>query len=301
MRFKHLFIALLLALFGSSQGALACSVWEGYSVPSSSEMVNSADFIVLAEVIGSSHSEHTIAEEGEIWVKPTLLLKGRHLPGPFKMMGYQSGTVISGGVDGSKRARVGNATPSNPMQLLGTHPEAGAGMCSRNTYNKGMILLLFLTEKDGQLSMNQGAFSRDREEVPSANAPWVRAIKEYIAVENLPKAAQKAALLKRADALRQTEVAEDRVIADELDWNYCRYEAGPLTARCAALSNKAEQEMFSSSDWQQEYDILPDSNARQTKVNGKLVRTIPKYAHLMFPAILLIFAGAAFYFYRKIP
>ena len=66
-----------------------------------------------------------------------------------------------------------------------------------------MMLVLFLERgTDGKLHLAGYPFARSAEDVPSPDAPWVKAVRLYAEVAALPKDQRKAALKARRDALR---------------------------------------------------------------------------------------------------
>lgn len=61
------------------------------------------------------------------------------------------------------------------------------------------------------------AFSRDAEDVSDPDAPWVRAVREYVAIGGGPRREVKARLKARAASLRAMGNADASAIADDMD------------------------------------------------------------------------------------
>jgi hypothetical protein len=117
--------------------ASACSVVSTYKVPTTLELAEKADTIVLGTV------ESEVKDQGDfigsVQVRPTLLLKGSGLP---------ERVALRGGISDG-RAHV---TRSDPNELWAPNPDALSGGCTRYMFEKGMQLVLFLERgEDGQL------------------------------------------------------------------------------------------------------------------------------------------------------
>ena len=198
--------ALALAAAGWASPAAACSVVSGYKVPTALELAGEADTIVLGTVESEvSHGDSIF--ENEVRVRPTHLIKGAALPGIVSLRGY----LWDGGRDRPAR--------SDPRELHAPNPDALSGGCNRYYFEKGMSLLLFLVrDEKGALVPTLPPFARAAEDVPSPDAPWVKAVRLYAEVANLPKPARRAALIARRDALRAaTGDPDSALIAADVD------------------------------------------------------------------------------------
>jgi len=203
MRFLFLAAAASLPLVAAP--AAACSVGPGYRVPTNLELAARADLILL----GTAEEEVPAAGDahiGEVVVRPTLLLKGDALPAELRIHGYLS--------DDPRLV-----APSNPRELYAPNPGALMGGCTRYIFRRGMLLLLFL-ERDGEgrLRLAPHPFARSAEDVPSPEAPWVRAVRLYVEIAALPEAERRAALAVRRDALRAASGdADAALLAEDID------------------------------------------------------------------------------------
>lgn len=185
--------------------ARACSVVPGYRVPTNLELAERAGMILL----GTAESEIEGAGEydrGEVIVRPVALLKGESLPAELRISGYLS--------DDPRLVAA-----SDPRELFAPNPGALIGGCTRYIFRRGMLLLLFLERDDeGRLRLATYPFARSAEDVPSADAPWVKAVRLYAQIAALPEAERRAALVARRDALRAATGDPDAaLIADDID------------------------------------------------------------------------------------
>jgi hypothetical protein len=202
-------LSLAAALAATAVPSTACSVVRGYRIPSTLELTQRADAIVLARVEGGVAARPSARDE-RLTLAPILSLKGQSLPLRITMPGWLE-------------AGPAKATPSDPAELAQANPDAFSGACNRYIFAKGMTLLLFLTKRDGEWQAISAPFARTAEDVPSLDARWVKAVREYVAIAALPKAARRARLVARRDLLRSKGDADSRAIAADMD----RELAGP--------------------------------------------------------------------------
>ncbi len=203
-------LALLTALLPAP--AMACSVVSSYRVPTNLELVERADTIVLATVerddpLDTGGRDMPPSMRMGIIVRPTILLKGRELPGELRLRAFLA--------DNDRWAVVA----SDPRDLLNPNPGALTGGCVRYVFRQGMLLVLFL-ERDqaGRLQMAGYPFARSAEDVPSPDAPWVKAVRLYAEIAALPERERRAALTARRDALRaQTGDPDAALLAEDID------------------------------------------------------------------------------------
>lgn len=196
--------ALLALLVLPIAPAAACSVVSGYHVPTTLELAEGADTILIGTVEGEE------AGKGEFFhqvvIRPSLLLKGAALPDKV---------TIPGQITDQQRA----VTRSAPRELRAPNPDALRGACTRYVYARGMRLVLFLErDKEGALHFAGYPFARVSEDVASNDALWVKAVRLYVDVAKLPLAERKATLIARRDQLRAAEGDPDaQALADDLD------------------------------------------------------------------------------------
>jgi len=198
--------AVAAALLVAAAPAAACSMPASYRPPSNLQLVESAEVIVLATVV-DGHDGLEGIEPGGVIVRPTLLRKGDALPEEVRLRGM---------VRTDPRSVL---TRSDPRELFAPNGDALRGACSRYTFERGMMLLLFLQRgDDGQLHLASHSFSRNAEDVPSPDALWVRATRLYVEIAALPPAERRAALTARRDALRaQAGDPDAALLAAEID------------------------------------------------------------------------------------
>ena len=206
MRRTFLAAAAALAVpFLAAPPAAGCSVVDTYRVPTNLELAERADTILLGTAEGEGEPNPDPWEH-EIIVRPTLLLKGAALPAEVR---------IHGSLSDDPRLVVA----SDPRDLFNPNPGALIGGCTRYIFKRGMLLLLFLQRDDGgRLRLAGSPFARSAEDVPSADAPWVKAVRLYVEIAALPERERRAALTARRDALRaQTGDPDAALLAEDID------------------------------------------------------------------------------------
>lgn len=203
VRFPIALSSLLLAATYSARVA-ACSMLQGYKVPTTLELVEAADAIVLARVDGEIRASGE-SRMGKIQLSPEKLLYGSELP--------KTGLTFRGYL----QTRDMIPTNSDPYELAQANPDAFWGFCNRYVFRKDMLLLLFLQkQKDGSYVIIDASFARTLEDVPDENAPWVRAVQFYSTVAREPKAVRKQKLLAEQARLTATGNPTDSLIAKDI-------------------------------------------------------------------------------------
>jgi len=205
MRPALLLVLLSIAGIVPAARASACSIDASYRVPTNLELVQQSPTIVL----GIAEGHVPGADEydlGEIIVRPVELLKGPSLPPELRIEGSLS--------DDPKLV-----VASDPRDLYAPNPGALMGGCTRYIFKRGMLLLLFLERDDqGALRLAGFPFARSAEDVPSAKAPWAKAVRFYIEITALPAAQRRSALIARRDALRAaTDDPDAALLAADID------------------------------------------------------------------------------------
>jgi len=221
MHFSRFAAALALTVPLLAAPATACSVAGSYRVPTNLELVERADTIVLATV----ERDDSAPTDGRdmppsmrmgIIVRPTILLKGASLPGELRLRATLS--------DDPR-----DVVASDPRDLLNPNPGALTGACVRYVFRRGMQLVLFLDpDRRGGLQLAGYPFARSAEDVPSPDAPWVKAVRFYADVAALPERERGAALAARRDALRATSGdADAALLAEDIDRQIRRHRIPP--------------------------------------------------------------------------
>ncbi len=175
--------------------ATACSVVEGYRVPTNLELARDAQLIVLAEVAGGSDMEGNDRDWG-LTLRPIAALKGELPEGPLAL----NSLSLAG-----ERFR----TLSNPYEFEQAHPLSYIGSCIRRMFPLGTTALFFLKQRDGEWSSAGGPFSRWAEDVPGEGAPWAVLTRLYVQAAGLAGEERKALL--EAERGRLAARAQDPV------------------------------------------------------------------------------------------
>ncbi|HMO77435.1 MAG TPA: hypothetical protein PKD99_04560 [Sphingopyxis sp.] len=205
-----IFASALFAGLAATPVAQACSLISGYKVPTTLELSASAEAIILARV-GRALPVEEDDFMGVIELVPETLIHGAALPETLTMPGY---VVVDGRV-GEDEVPV---TKSDPEELAAANPDAFAGACNRYAFDEGMLLLLFLERgEDGDLQVISDAFARTMEDVPDADAPWVRAVRFYAQVARDPKPLRRKKLAAERDRLLATGDRIDALIAKDIE------------------------------------------------------------------------------------
>ena len=205
---RTLALALLTApaLLAAPSAALACSVVDGYRVPTNLELAAEANTIVVGEVVGAAEAQ---VEPGEallsaIQVRPLAALKGL-LP---------SGTLLLPGM-ALAATDAPLLEPVATLDFAEPHPEARAGPCIRRTFPAGATVLFFLARKDGAWAPAGGPFSRWAEDVTGPSDPWVQLVTLYTQAARVAPGERAALLEDQLEALQariQAEPEDDPVV-----------------------------------------------------------------------------------------
>ncbi|MFM2411157.1 MAG: hypothetical protein RL481_1985 [Pseudomonadota bacterium] len=191
----------------------ACSLAPDYKGPETNfELVQQADTIIVGTLLRSVGKEPF---DRKILVKPTHLLKGSTLPNEVTIRGFLSDENIK---LPDKEIRV-HAAKSAELDMWRPHPEVWMGGCSRNTFDRGMQVVLFFTKNGNQMDWFDPAFARSSEDVSGPDALWVRAVKTYVRIGRLPSVGQKSALRDEMRLLRKNSFMnrENTLLADDIE------------------------------------------------------------------------------------
>jgi hypothetical protein len=190
--------------------AHACSVPASYRVPTTLQLVEQADAIVLAKVVdGGPSTFEPFAHAGGRLARFV----------PFEAIkGDYSGRRISFD-DAALALPPGlRATRSDPRNLVDANPDAFSGSCNRVVFNPGMIVVTFLKREGKDFVPFAPAFSRGLEDVPNTGALWVKAVRLYVAIARKPKSLRPGEMRRQRDALRyKIDDPDARLLALELD------------------------------------------------------------------------------------
>lgn len=192
-------------------GAQACSVPASYRVPTTLQLVEQADAIVLARVVDGGPIKYEPA--ARLGVRSARLV-------PFAAIkGQYAGHRIIFDDAALENVHAGlKVDASDPRNLVDANPDAFSGSCNRETFRQGMIVVAFLKKDKGNLVPLAPPFSRALEDVPTPNALWVKAVRMYAAIAEKPKSIRRSEMRRQRDLLQfQLEDADARLLALELD------------------------------------------------------------------------------------
>ncbi len=214
--------ALVLSL-AAAPAAAACSVAPGYQVPTNLELATGAEAIVLARVTAGRLDPRGDPFKSTITLHPLETLKGA-LP---------EGDLALNGMMLSRDADPALGMVSSPYEFERAHPASYVGACTRFIFPLGTTALFFLRKDDkGQWTAAGGAFSRWAEDVPDAEAPWVRLTRLYLRAAAMPEADRAALLATERDAL---VALTDDPVAQLMAADIARQLAGARPAEAYAL------------------------------------------------------------------
>ena len=195
------------ALLAPIPAAEACSVASGYRVPTTLELAEEADAIVVAQP-----GQPGIWPEGEPELQFVAITM---LKGPAaRTVGDSRIVARAPGMLGTK---VRPATPSDPTELARANPEAFAGGCTRFTFHPKKSVVLFLKREGEEYRVMSYPFARTAEDTEFPDSRWLKAVREYVAIAALPPAMRRARMEARRDLLKARGDADSRAIAADID------------------------------------------------------------------------------------
>ncbi|WP_242148967.1 hypothetical protein [Sphingomonas sp. BAUL-RG-20F-R05-02] len=203
--------SLLLSAVTICSNADACSVAASYRVPTTLQLVEQADAIVITRIV----------DGGPATFKPFARLGGRRarLIPLTTLKGHYSGQRIrfdEATLDLPKARLL--ATPSDPRNIVDANPDAFAGSCNRFVFKKDMIVIAFLKKDGGDFVSFAPPFSRALEDVPNLRSLWVKCVQMYAAIAAKPESSRRREMVRRRDTLRfAINDPDDRLLALELD------------------------------------------------------------------------------------
>ena len=173
---RRLATVIALAFAAAPAAALGCTPPPDYRAPTNLQLAESANAIVLGEVVAGGKGTVLDPDAATITVHPLAALKGL-LPGAdIKLAGM---TIAQPG-----DAAAGAA--SDPLAFADPQPEALAGACIRTVFPLGARALFFLRRVNGEWVPAGGPLSRWAEDVSGPDAPWVTLANLYATASLLP-------------------------------------------------------------------------------------------------------------------
>lgn len=192
--------------------AQACSVPASYRVPTTLQLVEQADAVVLARVVDGGPV--TFEPARKMGLRSARLVPFAAIKGNY----VGRGIVFDGAVLEKLDLKGVRATPSDPRNLVDANPEAFAGGCNRAIFRPRMIVVAFLKRRGNDFVPFAPPFSRALEDVPSENALWVKAVRMYADIAKRPKSSRRREMQLESERLRfQLDDPDARLLALELD------------------------------------------------------------------------------------
>lgn len=216
--------ALMIWLIGSilfAMPAAACSVDEGYKIPTNFELVQKAEVIVLAHVkeVPPSWKPDNAggAQPGLVTLEPLLFLKGSAPAADLGLIGWQAPENWSG-------------LPT-PTTLAQSHFSAGLGACIRQFYQSGELVVAMF-ENDPKMAqytgrkLNQIAspWARAVETVDTPEDVWVNAVETFLALQKGPAGELSNRIKAKIDELSKQDTPQAEAIVSELQYFLTRTE-----------------------------------------------------------------------------
>ncbi|WP_422058215.1 hypothetical protein [Sphingomonas sp.] len=198
---------LLLALAPfAAPAAYACSVAPGYRVPSTLELVEQSDAIIVAQPF-----DQRTAADGEPEIRFASLAILKRASG-----GNDDRDRIFVDMPGVLEPETSAPRSSDPRDLVRAHPDAYRGGCVRTTFHPKNWVLLFLKRDGDGYRVISYPFARTAEETALPDSRWLKAVREYIAIAALPPAARHARMEVRRDILKARGDADSLAIAADI-------------------------------------------------------------------------------------
>lgn len=215
-------LALTLLLLGHVS-ARACSPTPGFIRPSNFELVQDADVIVVATPINE-----------------------RGVPAdPYKNVSFRTLQTIKGEVPETfevGQLMLGRTRPSDPNQIMFSHPQGDMGSCNRTTLARGKSYVLFLArDRAGKLEIYGAPFSRVNEDFSGPDSMWMKTIRIYV---DLQQRLKPMAQLDELSAMRAKLPTQPRrktfqdALANDIDMHFASISPWkPTGFLLAALSD----------------------------------------------------------------
>jgi hypothetical protein len=212
------FLTLIASLFLCAAPSAACSMEEGYKIPTNFELVEKAKVIVLASVErvpASDEMGNSSPMSQVVTLRPLRFLKG-------------SATANELGVIGGKPPKNWEGI-STTTTLWQSHFSAGLGACIRQFYQPGeLVVAMFdgdprakeITGKE--LNQLFAAWARVVETVDGPDDIWVHAVERYATIQAGDPATIKQRIESEAQQLRSVATPEAQAIAADLDYHLRR-------------------------------------------------------------------------------
>ncbi len=157
----------LVLLILTAPQAYGCTLASNYYGSSNFELIESADAIIVAKVVGQQ-KENSNGAVFEI----------------IEHIKNKTVTQIEPG-NAFLSSKVHKVNPSNPFIINEPHPDSYSGACNRHLYENGRSYVLFLNEDDGKFSIEGAPFSRIAEDYYGEDSAWMRVIRYHLDIQNI--------------------------------------------------------------------------------------------------------------------
>lgn len=162
----RLYAIALFMLAACGQIAEACSPAHDYLRMTSFDLVELSDAIVVAEAVETIERGRS---RNDVRFKIVETIKGK-----------APETVVL------PWKNIGKTRPSDPLNISQPHPGSG-GSCVRNTFSEGVKYVLMLNQNDdGEWDTFGGPYANHAEDYHGPDSYWMRAIKTYLDVQQMP-------------------------------------------------------------------------------------------------------------------
>jgi hypothetical protein len=211
-------VALLVAVLAAGPAA-ACSVENGYEIPTNFELVQKAKVIVLARVksVPSGVDEKTF-QKPQVTLEPVKFLKGSARPNQLALLGWQAPENFSGGIP-------------TVTTLSQAHWSSGIGGCIRQFYEPGELVVAFFEENEKARKITGlnlfeifDPFARVVETVDGPDDIWVRAVERYVGLLEGSAASLNERIKLAAAGLEKEGTPAAQAMAEDLKYHLTRTE-----------------------------------------------------------------------------
>jgi hypothetical protein len=173
----------LVVTLGTPVAVWACSPTPGYIRPTSFELLQIADAVVVARAGSGGALEYGSGRAATF--QPEFSIKG---PLPERIEPWGS---------------IGKVAPSDPRAVGEPHPDSMRGACIRQTFTAGSRYVLFLKQgSDGAYSIAGLPFTPVAEDYAGEASPWTKTLRAYLAIQtSRPPEQWSEAMMQRLKSL----------------------------------------------------------------------------------------------------
>jgi hypothetical protein len=189
-------------VIGAPVAARACSPVPGYIRPTSFELLQIADAVVVARAAPGGVLEYSSGRAATF--QPEFSIKGP-LPDRIEPWGA-----------------IGKVSPSDPKAVGEPHPDSMRGACIRQTFTAGARYVLFLDQgSDGAYRIAGHPFTPVAEDYAGEASPWTKTLRAYLAIQtSRPPEQWSEAMMQRLKTLmtRPRSAVDDAEALDAMSY-----------------------------------------------------------------------------------